>query len=56
MGQKELWFRTFFYYPSTMPAKANRENYSIPALEYMQQFQEAFDSIFFSKIRQRLSI
>ena len=42
--QKELWFKTFFYYPSTMPANANWENYSIPALEYMQQFSKAFNS------------
>ena len=46
-GQKELWFKTFFYDPSTMPANANWENYSIPSLEYMQQFRGAFDSVFF---------
>ena len=32
---------------STMPANANWENYSIPSLEYMQQFRAAFDSVFF---------
>ena len=44
--QKELWFKTFFYDSSTMPANANWENYSIPALEYNQQFWEAFDFVF----------
>ena len=37
-GQKELWFKTFHYDPSTMPAIANWGNDLITTLEYIQQF------------------
>ena len=45
-GQKELWFKTFFYDPRTMPRNANWENYTIKPLEYMGQFRRAFDETF----------